>query len=64
MFKSEETFKLEAEVKITRNSERRSNCANIGRIGKVIGYKSNDCIVEFQDGTVQYIIYKDLEIIN
>ena len=63
-FKSEEMFNVGDKVKVVKNSERRKRHARIGEIGDVIGYKANDCVVKFEDESIVYVRYSDLELIN
>lgn len=59
--KSREIFTIGDRVVVMKNSERIPEYAKIGEHGTVIGYACDDCKIEFDDGSIVYIWYIDLE---
>lgn len=56
-------FKLGNRVIVFQNSERIPTHSYIGKTGIVIGTKSKDVVVQFDDNKIGYIWDKDLNIV-
>lgn len=57
-------FKIGDRVKVVRNSERILSENRIGTEGVVVGFKSMDCVIEFNNGYRIGIIQDDLELVK
>lgn len=55
-----EHFNIGDKVIVVKNTERIPEEARLGEHGKIVGFKSNDCIVEFDGKLLGYIVYHDL----
>ena len=55
-----EHFNIGDKVIVVKNTERIPEKAKLGEHGKIVGFKSNDCIVEFDGKLLGYIVYHDL----
>lgn len=55
-----EHFNIGDKVIVVKNTERIPEEARLGERGKIVGFKSNDCIVEFDGKLLGYIVYHDL----
>lgn len=54
-------FSNGTDVIVVRNSERIESAARIGWVGRVIGHRGKDAIIEFEDECIGYIEECDLE---
>lgn len=54
-------FENGTDVRVIRNSDRIESAERIGWTGRVIGHRSKDAIIEFDDGCIGYIFEGDLE---
>lgn len=55
-------FRAGDKVKVVKNTERIHSASCVGMVGDVVGSRSRDCLVRFEDGTAHAIFEEDLEL--